>query len=309
MDGLDSATDFNPPIMNKPETQLVNWTPSLRSLPSMLSKWEHDPAVVWKRLQVGQNALSHNIVRIESGVVIKTLKLDYMLEETASQEFARRRLHHVPIPRVLAIQTKLYPTYFAMEEVFGETLEKHLPHMSDSELDHIVAQLSAILRDLRSISGNGGIGGVTGRPLRSSLFQELPPLRYFPNVQGFYDHIIDSFTKQCREVGDDDGTWGKSIISQFPQNPAVHFTHGDINPSNIMVQGSTIIGLVDWGMAGWYPDYWEYCRARAWVKPGDAGEKWGQIVDRIFPHNQSNESAFNAYTNLIYNMCSGGLLF
>jgi aminoglycoside phosphotransferase len=291
------------------ESQIIHWTPSLHSLPAMLRKWTHNPSAVWKYIRTESTTLAFNITKIEPGVVIKVLTVEYMLEETACQEFARRRLPTVPIPRVLSMQTSLHPTYFAMEEVYGEPLEKSLPHMSSSELDHVAAQLSAILGHLRSLVGNGGVGGVTGRPLRSSLFQEMPPHQYFPNVQGFYDHVIDSFTEQTRAVGDNDDTWGKAIMAKFPQHPSVHFTHGDMVPPNIMVRGSTIVGLIDWGMAGWYPDYWEFCRCRAWVRSGEAGEKWGQIVHHIFPASEYNESASRAYENLLHNMSSGGLLF
>jgi thiamine kinase-like enzyme len=47
------------------------------------------------------------------------------------------------------------------------------------------------------------------------------------------------------------------------------FTHGDLIKQNIMVQelpgadGQTdryflLTGLIDWELAGWYPQYWEY---------------------------------------------------
>lgn len=36
------------------------------------------------------------------------------------------------------------------------------------------------------------------------------------------------------------------------------FTHGDLNPSNIMVSGNQAVSIIDWEFAGWYPYYWEY---------------------------------------------------
>jgi thiamine kinase-like enzyme len=42
------------------------------------------------------------------------------------------------------------------------------------------------------------------------------------------------------------------------------FTHSDIHQANIIVSPSgppKILAVVDWEQAGWYPDYWEYCRA------------------------------------------------
>ncbi|CAK5265413.1 unnamed protein product, partial [Mycena citricolor] len=36
------------------------------------------------------------------------------------------------------------------------------------------------------------------------------------------------------------------------------FAHCDIAPRNILVKGNRIVAIVDWEMAGWYPEYWEY---------------------------------------------------
>jgi hypothetical protein len=38
-------------------------------------------------------------------------------------------------------------------------------------------------------------------------------------------------------------------------------THGDISPRNIIVQGSKVVAILDWEMAGFYPEYWEYAKA------------------------------------------------
>ena len=38
------------------------------------------------------------------------------------------------------------------------------------------------------------------------------------------------------------------------------FTHSDITPRNILVKDGKITAIVDWEMAGWYPEYWEYTR-------------------------------------------------
>ena len=43
------------------------------------------------------------------------------------------------------------------------------------------------------------------------------------------------------------------------------FTHDDISPPNILVsQGPKprVMAVIDWCQSGWYPAYWEYCKAR-----------------------------------------------
>jgi len=39
------------------------------------------------------------------------------------------------------------------------------------------------------------------------------------------------------------------------------FTHGDVSVSNILVQGGKVVALIDFEMAGFYPEYWEYMTA------------------------------------------------
>lgn len=45
----------------------------------------------------------------------------------------------------------------------------------------------------------------------------------------------------------------------------IYFTHGDLNLYNVIISGDPgsqrIVGLIDWEQAGWYPEYWEYCKA------------------------------------------------
>lgn len=45
----------------------------------------------------------------------------------------------------------------------------------------------------------------------------------------------------------------------------VVFTRNDFVPPNILLSTGpdpTVAAIIDWGQAGWYPAYWEYCKAR-----------------------------------------------
>lgn len=49
----------------------------------------------------------------------------------------------------------------------------------------------------------------------------------------------------------------------LPDDGKIRFTHGDLHRRNIMISATTprVLAVVDWAHAGWYPDYWEYCKA------------------------------------------------
>lgn len=58
------------------------------------------------------------------------------------------------------------------------------------------------------------------------------------------------------------------------------FTHGDLNPRNILVEKGKVTGIVDWENAGWFPEYWEYTKAHYSVR---SSVRWlADVIDQIF---------------------------
>ncbi|KAF9234081.1 hypothetical protein BU15DRAFT_53061, partial [Melanogaster broomeanus] len=55
----------------------------------------------------------------------------------------------------------------------------------------------------------------------------------------------------------------------LPDGALVYLTHGDLLPRNILVDGSRITAIIDWETAGFYPEFWEYCRMDdlGWMTP------------------------------------------
>jgi hypothetical protein len=48
------------------------------------------------------------------------------------------------------------------------------------------------------------------------------------------------------------------------QRTPIDFTHGDIVAPNILLSPGLkprVAAIIDWAQAGWYPSYWEYCKA------------------------------------------------
>ncbi|OQE31056.1 hypothetical protein PENFLA_c002G09407 [Penicillium flavigenum] len=66
---------------------------------------------------------------------------------------------------------------------------------------------------------------------------------------------------------------GANAIRQFQDSCGVEinsdvpivFTHNDLVPPNILLSpgpNPKVAAIIDFGQAGWYPAYWEYCKAR-----------------------------------------------
>lgn len=86
----------------------------------------------------------------------------------------------------------------------------------------------------------------------------------------------------------------------LPDTARICLTHGDLNLANILIVRSldetrvTVSGIVDWEQAGWYPEYWEYCKA---MIVGPYGEKWredGHVNIALQAYEQEFE-AFEEY--------------
>lgn len=67
---------------------------------------------------------------------------------------------------------------------------------------------------------------------------------------------------------------------RLPDNAPIVLTQGDLDVSNIIVSqplpngsSSRLRAIIDWHQGGWYPDYWEYCKAKRLVF--DSNE-WGK---------------------------------
>ena len=66
-----------------------------------------------------------------------------------------------------------------------------------------------------------------------------------------------SLTNSCSSL-----TQHSACNSRNPCNFAIQFTHGNLLPKNIIVEGSrvTVNDIVDWATGEFYPAFWEYCR-------------------------------------------------
>lgn len=69
-----------------------------------------------------------------------------------------------------------------------------------------------------------------------------------------------------------------AVKQDGPWPPPV-FTHGDLNPFNIVVRGEKVVGLIDWEFSGWYPHYWEY--TSAWCGGNILRTEWRDLLHKF----------------------------
>lgn len=84
----------------------------------------------------------------------------------------------------------------------------------------------------------------------------------------------------------------------LPDDSIIKFTHGDLHRSNIVVSSSKpyyVVGIVDWEQSGWFPEYWEECKAR-WTTL--LSEEWAVVYLPMFlgRYCEKEYEAWNWYT-------------
>ncbi|KAI0634295.1 kinase-like domain-containing protein [Trametes polyzona] len=75
------------------------------------------------------------------------------------------------------------------------------------------------------------------------------PIGPFVNEAAFNDRLIETGRLF---VGEDDLL---EIGRRMRGNRRIVFTHGDLAPRNIRVDGDQIVAIIDWEESGWYPEH------------------------------------------------------
>ncbi|VTT59204.1 unnamed protein product [Fusarium fujikuroi] len=203
------------------------------------------------------------------------------LTEAATMQFVAANTS-IPVPTVHCSFVHKKRAHIVMQRIRGTSLAEAWKPLSEADLASIFAQLRHMLEELRALvpPNSVGVESCTGGSLRDSRIPRSRP-RFGPlkSIQHFHrwlwedletdsqpDHIEDQDWKDIKEMATkQNGPW-----------PTPLFTHGDLNPFNILVRGDQVVGLIDWEFAGWYPYYWEY--TSAWAGKGRLPSSWIHIL-------------------------------
>ena len=212
-------------------------------------------------------------------------------EEIICTRFARR-MTSLPVPRIIHHPpfTRIGAWYICMEKIPGVSLDKVIDTLTVEQLSHIASQLKSFLAQLRSVESSKMLGSISGGPYRNEFFpSHLAPKDAFSSAGEFLDYYRWMLMLFCTEK------YTESLLSRIPRNAAIKFTHGDLLPKNILVEGSRVTGIIDWATGGFYPAYWEYCRMHDpnFMTPG-----WKLVLQEVFL-GEPREREINAVCELV----------
>ncbi|KAI5464362.1 kinase-like domain-containing protein [Mariannaea sp. PMI_226] len=204
-------------------------------------------------------------VPISKHVIVKTGPFAH-LTEAATMSFVTANTS-IPVPRIYCSFVHKNRAFLVMERIRGSSLAEAWRTLSDADLENIFSQLRRIFQELRALPLPPGTGveSCQGGSLRDSrIARSKPRFGPFKTIHGFHLWLREDLKPEEHPTREDDEDWKRikeMVAKQDGPWPPPVFTHGDLNPFNILVRGDRIVAIIDWEFAGWYPCYWEYTSA------------------------------------------------
>jgi Phosphotransferase enzyme family len=198
-------------------------------------------------------------------------------------------------PRLLSAYILDDVGYIVMSYEAGEPLEKYWDRVSKAEHNRVLEQLRDYVDQMREISGDF-IGGLDRSPCRDGIFEagygDYTSYCYGPyaSEESFDEGIIQALRdrlppKVLERENDIESNFFNSEYMLYQtvrglKNHKIVFTHADLHPGNILVRTDGTVVLLDWGLAGFWPEYWEFYRA---MQSASWRASWDRMVEKIIP--------------------------
>ncbi|KAK9854401.1 hypothetical protein MYU51_004419 [Penicillium brevicompactum] len=203
------------------------------------------------------------------GLIVK-YGADATIVEAETQHMVHNKLKgKVPVPEVFGWTEDSGQVFIYMSLIEGETLEQRWGALNEEEREAVCRELNGMAKIWKTLDYPNHdhilyVGGLGNQPLNDIFLSSHPDL-----AGPFYGaDAVQKFQDGC----------GIEIDGNVP----VVFTHDDLVPPNIMLSSGpnpVVAAVIDFGQSGWYPAYWEYCKARrVGLRPQyfdeDLGEEW-----------------------------------
>ncbi|EPQ50891.1 kinase-like protein, partial [Gloeophyllum trabeum ATCC 11539] len=161
----------------------------------------------------------------------------------------------VPIPGNPEYIIDVGRSYVVRDYVEGQVLSKAWDHLQEHEKAMIIAELKGYVNQLRALKPPGYIGSLDrGRCRDCRMFSmSCGP---FDNEAQFNNHLVSVLRTHLASP-----IYRMFLTRMMREDHKIVFTHADLHWNNIIVKDGHVAAIVDWEMAGWYPEYWEYCKA------------------------------------------------
>lgn len=198
------------------------------------------------------------VYKVDSRTVVKTAD-SVRMTEAETMRFVRANTT-IPVPEVrnAYVDDSNGHAVIVMDFVEGENLDTAWDKLGGDARESIIDQLRGYMEQLRQIKGNF-IGSIDGTWCNDQYFcDDLGSFGPFQNEDDFTQGMVRAMKKNRPYSYVD---WTCDVWVEVMTGHEIVLTHGDFDPRNILVHDGKVVAILDWEFAGYYPEYWEYCKA------------------------------------------------
>ena len=217
----------------------------------------------WRRTYENRFSMPRDVCAIEKDGLPMIVRFGSTVSRLEAEVVVFVASHtSVPVPEIYGVFSETMDgetiTYIVEERLSGTNLRSALSTLDDAARDTITEELCSFLSELSGLSHyRNRLGPIRG-PWANSYFRFYQ--RRMPcdddtarDTESFLRYFI-AYAKTsditCARASD-------HIVDTFDLSKPPKFSHGDLQPSNIMIHDSHVSGIVDWAEAGWYPYFWD----------------------------------------------------
>lgn len=188
------------------------------------------------------------VQRVPFGLYIKHGRANFIPEGEAPALKLIEQHTDLLAPKLIDMLITKNHSYLVMTRVPGTPLQDVLYLMSYPERRQFAADLRDYIFKLRKIpnSNTSAICNASGGPVFDYRIQEKS------NLAGPFQLEADFNKCLVKRKSLESAVHGRSH--------SIYFTHADLRPSNVLMNAGKLSGLVDFGCAGFFPEYWEYTK-------------------------------------------------
>jgi hypothetical protein len=139
-------------------------------------------------------------------------------------------------------------------------LSVHWKTFTKTQKNALVDEIAGYINQLRALEPPNPhqISSTDGNPCFHGRVGTVQPFGPFATLSDFHKLLRGNTPLEASEP-----VFGANVVRCHQRDSGIRFTHGNLQVRNILVRrgDATVAAIVDWGWAGWYPEYWEYTTA------------------------------------------------